>query len=302
MLHQRQAWNHAVRERLPVSDEAEAAEIAGAHAFRLFCSPSLSSRRAPDHDTLVERARHHIRNAKSLRIPTSVGSIATYVVEPDGPAHATALLVHGWTGEAAFMGAFADYLRRRGFRAILMDMPAHGLSEGDETSLFDCARAVLEVAEAFAPVRFAVGHSIGAMALLTAGEGRRPLPRSYPFESYVLVGMPDAFSEVTDDFAREMSLPADCQRAFERRLERLAERSLSDFTGSALLAATGRPALLLHCRDDVEVPFAAAESISAAVPGARLQAFDGLGHRAILYAPPAVRAAAAFLGERMQIK
>lgn len=300
MMHPR----HAVLDgaRRSVSAQADAVEIAGEHAFRLFCSPSLSSRRAPDHDALVERARHHLRAARSRTIATSAGAIATYVVEPDGPARASALLVHGWTGEAAFMGAFADYLRRRGFRAILMDMPAHGRSEGHETSLFDCARAVLEVAETFAPVRFAVGHSIGAMALLTAGEGRRPLLRSYPFDSYVLVGMPDAFGEVTRDFGSEMSLTPACQRAFERRLEHLAERKIADFTGTALLTATGRPALLLHCRDDREVPFAAAQSICASVPRARMQAFEGLGHRAILYAPPAVRAAAAFLGERLQIR
>jgi hypothetical protein len=35
--------------------------------------------------------------------------------------------------------------------------------------------------------------------------------------------------------------------------------------------------------------------MAAAIPGAQVHALDGLGHRAILYAPPAVRAAAAFL-------
>lgn len=276
-----------------------AAEGAGERAFVHFCTPSLSTRRAPDHDTLVARARFHLRAARGQRIATSRGEIQTYTFEPDAAPLASVLLVHGWTGEAAFMGVFADYLRRRGFRAVLLDLPAHGLSAGTRTSLMDCARAVLEVAEALAPIRFALGHSIGAMAALVAGEGRRPLPRAHPFEAYVLVAMPDRFGDVTRDFGAELALGPAAQREFERRLEQLAERRIPDFTGTNLLAATGRPTLLLHSSDDADVPFADAERIAAATPHAELQAFDGLGHRAILYAPPVVRAAAGFLGKRV---
>jgi pimeloyl-ACP methyl ester carboxylesterase len=280
--------------RISRSLEEAQAETDGARAFRVFCTPSLSSRRGPDHHTLVERARHHLRSAQAARTATSRGQIQTYVFEPAAPAIASVLVVHGWTGEAAFMGAFADFLRRRGFRAVLMDMPAHGLSEGTATTLMDCARAVLDVAETMGPFHFALGHSIGAMAVLTAGEGRRPLPRAYPFGAYALVASPDRFADVTAQFAKELSLSAAAQRSFERRLERLAQRTLADFTGARLVAATSRPTLVLHSRDDDDVPFAAATSLAAA-PNATLAAFDGLGHRAILYSPPAVRAAAAFL-------
>ena len=285
--------------RLVRTLDAAAGERDGAEAFRQFCLPALSSRRAADHERQVERARFHLRAAQARRIRTTVGEIQTYTFAPDGEAAASVLLVHGWTGEAAFMGAFAGYLRRRGLRCLLMDLPGHGRSDGAETTLLDCARAVLEVAEALAPVRFALGHSIGAMAALLAGEGRRPIPRAAGFEAYVLVAMPDRFADVTREFGTELGLSPAAQRDFERRLERLAERRLADFTGTRLLAAAARPTLLLHARDDCDVPFAAAERMAGAVDHAALQAFDGLGHRAILYAPPAVRAAAAFLGQRL---
>ncbi len=268
---------------------------AGRRAFDLFCTPSQSSRRAPDHDTLVQRARHHLRSATRARIATTKGHLQIYRFVPDTIPLARVLLVHGWTGEAAFMAAFGDYLRRRGFEAVLMDLPAHGESEGDWASLFDCAQAVLEVAEAFAPVRFALGHSIGAMALLTAGEGHAPLPRAYPFEAYVLVAMPDLFADVTKTFGDELGLAPPALRNFEQRLEALAHRSIDAFTGSELLSATGRPTLLIHSRDDDEVPFTCAEAMTRRRPDVVLEAVDGLGHRAILYAPPAIRAAASFL-------
>jgi pimeloyl-ACP methyl ester carboxylesterase len=264
-------------------------------AFVRFCTPALSRHRAADHERLVERARFHLREARALTIATRAGEVRAYVLEPEGPARANVLLAHGWTGEAAFMSAFADYLRRRGFRSVLLDLPAHGASPGRRTSLIACAQAVGEVARALGPMRFALGHSIGALAVVAAGEGHRPLASAYPFEAFVLVAMPDRFAGVTGRFGRELGLGPAAQRAFERRLERLAHRGIDTFTGERLLAATGRPALLIHARDDDEVAFADAAAIAGGVPGAELAAFDGLGHRAILYAPPAIRKAGEFL-------
>jgi pimeloyl-ACP methyl ester carboxylesterase len=148
-----------------------------------------------------------------------------------------------------------------------------------------------------APIRFAIGHSIGGLALLLAGEGRHPMPSPISFDAYVLVAIPDRFSDVTRRFANERRLSPAAIAAFERRLERLAHRKIADFTGSNFLAAIGRPTLLLHARDDQEVAFEDAERLLASLSCAQLKAFDGLGHRMILYAPPVVRAAAVFLAQ-----
>jgi len=270
-------------------------EVDGARAFWRFCTPQLSDCRSEDHERLVARARFHLRSARAQRLTTSLGELQTYVFEAKDGSTASALLVHGWTSEAAFMCAFADYLCRRGVRCVLLDLPAHGQSAGHRTNLMDCAQAVHEVAQVLGPVRFAVGHSIGGLAALVAGEGRRPLPHPIPFEAYVLVSVPDRFADVTRRFGHDQGLSSAALNDFERRLERLAQRKIADFTGSNFLAAIDRPSLLLHARDDQEVPFADAERIAATVPSAHVHALDGLGHRAILYAPPAVRAAAAFL-------
>ena len=97
------------------------AEVDGLRAFELFCTPALSNRRSANHRSLVERARHHLRQTSVRRLTTTVGTIQTYTYVPETEPASSVLLVHGWTGEAAFMGAFGDFLRRRGFRAILMD-------------------------------------------------------------------------------------------------------------------------------------------------------------------------------------
>jgi pimeloyl-ACP methyl ester carboxylesterase len=278
-----------------VLDHETLPEVAGARAFRRFCTPHLSNCRSVDHEQLVRRARFHLRSARRQRLATSVGEIETYVFEPKGITTASALLVHGWTGEAAFMSAFAEYLCRRNIRCVLLDLPAHGQSAGYETNLMDCARAVHDVAQSMGPLRFAIGHSIGGLAVLMAGEGRHPMLGPVAFEAYVLVAVPDRFADVTRRFGDDLGLSAAGLQAFERRLEHLAQRRIADFRGSNFLSVIERPCLLLHARDDLEVPFADAERMATVAPTVELAALDGLGHRAILYAPPAVRAAAAFL-------
>jgi pimeloyl-ACP methyl ester carboxylesterase len=78
-------------------------------------------------------------------------------------------------------------------------------------------------------------------------------------------------------------------------LERIAHRSLGTFTATQLLRAADRPALLLHARDDFEVPISNSEAIAKACSAAQLIAFDGMGHRKILSSPQVVRAAVGFL-------
>ena len=271
--------------------------LAGDIAYRRFCRPVWSTRRAPDHVVLAERARFHLRKARWVSVPTTEGVMQAYVFEPE-PGQATrggVLIAHGWTGEASFMAVFAEQLRRAGFRVVTFDQPAHGKSEKERASLIDCSRAVIEVAEALGPIRFAIAHSMGALAVLHAGEGGPPMPRAYPFERYVLVASPNRFATVTGEFADELGLCSAGRRAYERHLERIAHRSLATFTATNLLAATGRPALLLHSRDDLEVSFQNSEEIVAACPKAELKAFDGLGHRNILFAPPVIRAVVSYL-------
>lgn len=270
--------------------------LAGDLAYRRFCMPAFSSRRSPDHTLLAERARFHLRHARWVRLATAQGEIQAYVFEPDAARpRGGVIIAHGWTSEASFMAVFAEQLRRAGFRVVAFDQPGHGKSAATHASLIDCSRALLTVADALGPIAFAVAHSMGGLAALLAGEGGPPMSRAHPFQRYVLVSTPNRFETITQEFALEVGLGPRARRHYERQLERIARRTVASFTAANLLSATGRPALLLHARDDKEVPFRNAEEIAAACPEATLVPFDGLGHRNILFAPPVIRAAVSYL-------
>jgi pimeloyl-ACP methyl ester carboxylesterase len=266
------------------------AAVAGDMAFRIFCTPELSQHRSRDHHQLTERARFHLRHARWERVATLAGEIHTYVFEPDAPPRGTVLLVHGWTSEAAFMTAFVEPLRRSGLRVVAFDFPAHGHSPGRRTNLADCARAMLGVAEHYGPIDAAVAHSFGGFVSLLVAEGGAPLPRAHPIGRFVLLACPNRLSDVTRNFAGELGLNANAQRVYEHHLERVGHRPVATFSAVELLRKVAVPTLVIHASDDGEVPFRNGEEITGACPTARLAAFDGFGHRMILYAPPVMRA------------
>jgi pimeloyl-ACP methyl ester carboxylesterase len=274
-----------------------APQRAGDIAFRHFCEPHRSERREAGHTFLVRRARRFLKDATESWLTSNQGPIAVHVFEPETqPPLATVLIAHGWTAEASFMTLFGERLRHLGYRAILLDAPAHGRSPQTRASLVDYTDAVLTVADTFKP-DFAVAHSMGCFAVLHAGEGGPPFRRAYDFKRYVLIAAANQFAEITRGFAEIRRMSPAARVAFERHLERIAHRPLGTFTGADLLAATGRPALLLHARDDYEVPISNAEEIVARCPHAILRPFDAMGHRKILSSPQVVRAAIGFLQE-----
>lgn len=263
--------------------------IAGDAAFQIFCTPQLSDKRDENYCDLSARARFHLRHATWTRLATPVGEVQVYGFEPDGAPSGTVLVVHGWSSEAAFMTAMAEPIRRAGFRVVLFDLPAHGLSFGRRTNLIECAKATLAVAEHLGPLVSIVAHSFGGMIALLAAEGHPPMPRALQCGSMVLIACPNRLSDITTDFAGQWGMTAAGQKAFERRLERVGWRPLRAYSMVALLASSAFRLLVVHDRQDRDVPFMCAEEIVSGYGRAELVAFDGFGHRNVLFAPPVVR-------------
>ncbi len=262
-------------------------------AFRLFCRPA--AQRPADYDRLAKRARFHLRHA----VHRECAGLKTYILEPPGSAKGTILLIHGWTAEASFMAAIAEPLRRSGFRAILMDLPAHGRSPGGRASLADCARAAHRVAVADGPLHGLVGHSLGGMISLWLAEGGPPLPFPIQVAKIAILATPDRFIELTRDFGAGLKLCLHGQLGFERRLSRTGRRPVERFSSASMLSQIAKSeVLVVHSADDERIPFHAAESIAAVSPRAKLLKCDGLGHSKLLYDTAVIRSVMAFLADR----
>ena len=80
----------------------------------------------------------------------------------------TVLLVHGWGGYGAQFASFVPALEAAGYRAVVIDGPAHGESDGRRTNLLEFAEAVLHVGEEVGPLAGVVAHSFGGASTAIA--------------------------------------------------------------------------------------------------------------------------------------
>jgi len=199
-------------------------------------------------------------------------------------------LMHGWEGRATQFAMFAPRLIEAGFSIIAVDGPAHGHSSGRRADPYVFADALRTVAEEFGPLHGAVGHSMGggsiAIALAAGLETRR----------VVTIASPASLRDVLQRYAAVVDMPP---RATTRFLERfhhhVRARGHRPVDVLELLQSVHTDALVIHARDDREVPFADGERIAAHWPRAALLPVDGLGHRRILRDAAVVDATVAFL-------
>ncbi len=263
--------------RLPLSMRAvrssmgflsrHAPEGAAVIAERMFLTPRRRPR--PEAETRMLAA------GKPLTLTTKHGRLAAWEWEPDD-AVASVLLVHGWEGRGAQLGALIEPLLASGLRVVTFDAPGHGDSPGTLSSLFHFAHAVRRAAEVLGPFRTIVTHSMGGPSTLWASR-RRPLA-----ESLVMVAPPIDLRDFTRVGAATLGVSEDVRERVHRRLGARFGVPIEEVRAERLASAMVGPLLIVHDEGDREVPIACGEAIARAWPDAKLVRTSGLGHQRIL--------------------
>jgi pimeloyl-ACP methyl ester carboxylesterase len=108
-----------------------------------------------------------------IEIPLETG-ITLRGVEVDGSAagRPAILLVHDLDADLDEFGSLPEALAALGYRVIAVDLPGHGLSDGDDVDPPTCAAAVREVVARFAGARIGIVAS-GRLATVAAALGER---------------------------------------------------------------------------------------------------------------------------------
>ncbi|QCK86734.1 alpha/beta fold hydrolase [Phreatobacter aquaticus] len=277
-----------------------APQTTGRVALRLFRTPFDPMGPNARKQAVVEEGRQAFAAAESHRIPFGAGHVQAYRFMPD-PAQdrgETVALVHGWANQAYFMRSFAADLVQAGFRVLAFDLPAHGDSSGRVTDPFDSARALHALAAELGPLHGIVAYSFGGAVTAVAIEGTAPLAGPVPASRIALVSVPNAIEDVTRRFGELAGLGPRAQTSFEDQLTSRGGRSLDSLRVGRILAGSGLPFLVVHSRDDREIPFADGEKLADAGGNGVLYPVDGLGHRRILYAPEVTGRITSFMMER----
>ena len=239
----------------------------------------------------------------------------------DGP---TVVLSHCWTGSMDLWGAVARRLVADGHRVVLYDQRGHGSSTLGRAPLTvdrlgDDLRAVLETLD----VRDAVlaGHSMGGMTIqaLAANHADVVAERA---RGIVLAGtaahvsrlpVPAAVAHAILGDRRTASIEARDPWSMRRMFGDAVHRSHVDAARQALLATTGDAragclvamtrmdyrsglarigvptVVLVGSKDRLTAP-ARARVLAAAIPSARLELLEGIGHMLPLEVPEVLAA------------
>ena len=184
----------------------------------------------------------------------------------------TALLVHGWEGRGTQLGRFVDPLRAAGFKVVAFDHVGHGDSAGRACSLptmRDTLRTI--AAELFGDAStgpdLVVAHSMGSFAAsLLLAEGWRTTRAVY-------VSPPD---DLLVYFCHYLDLVTGDDELLPDMIELMERRSAS---GSRIafcrLVESDQDLLILHSRDDPDVPIEAGRSVAAHWAGSSWSSWTG---------------------------
>lgn len=243
----------------------------------------------------ADSAAHAPAGATIKRLDSPAGIADAYVWGKSGPI---VFLVHGWGADTTAMCSLVRPLRRRGYRVVAFDAPAHGSNDGRQTTMTRFVAGVRDVLERFDPesdVRALVGHSLGGLAAVAALSAARRAP-----DRLVLISAPSCLNEALRSFVSHWRL----SRKVEDRIRAELKRSHGvpiEHWDMRTLATPGRfPTLVVHDRNDSFVPSEEARAVAAAVGGSvRTVITSGLGHARILADPEITALVSSFVADEV---
>lgn len=240
---------------------------AGRRLYRLWFT-------SPKHPEPARETRWR-EQARSVAIPHEHGPIATYQW---GDGADTVLLLHGWSGRGPQLGAFVAPLLKHGLRVVAFDAPGHGRTPGTSSSIFRMNAALQAVVEETGPVQAVIAHSFGAMVLAYALNNTE-----FTTAKAVCISSPTTPDFLVDRFSAALQVNDTVKHHFRRYTEQQYEPDIWRHIAADHNARTlSVPALIIHDRDDHDVPWQLSQQLADAWPNARLQLTSGLGHRRIL--------------------
>jgi pimeloyl-ACP methyl ester carboxylesterase len=193
-------------------------------------------------------------------------------------SHPYVLLIHGWAGRATQFRKFIKPLNQAGLRVIGFDGPAHGRSEGRQTTILEFELTLRKIFDELgAPVAI-ITHSFGgAVALYSAMNG-------LPVRKLINIASPSIADEILKTYLRAINGSWPSAEKFKKFVVRKTGKTFEEFTSLHAVARLPQPVdlLMIQDSDDQDVYLVHAEALKKAYPSATLMKTSGLGHTRIL--------------------
>lgn len=256
--------------------------LAGKAALSAFLTPP---RRRP----VRHEERGLLATARSYKLPLR-GAYIHVNAWGRGP---TVHVVHGWGARSTTLWLLIKDLVGAGYRVVAHDGPAHGSSDGRRTDMGEYAEAICRVStNVDGPVFATVGHCFGAANTLLAVDRYDLKPGKL-----VLSGCFDRATEIIDHFASRFGIRSEVVDRMRAEHERRYgfQWSWEELVLSDMLSQFSGPVLLIHDRNDTEIPVENVHALFSRCRHAVKYLTEGYGHRRVLQSPGGRRAILDFL-------
>ena len=247
--------------------ELISSRLASFFGIRLFITPV--------NFPIPKREQYMLKSAqkKRLHIPEIKKEIE---ILSYGYSKKKVLLVHGWSGRSTQLFAFADKLLENGYMVISFDGPAHGKSTGKTTMMPEFLKTIEKINTTFGPFEAAIGHSFGATSLYNAASNFLTI------KALIAIGSGDKISDIISNFAKNLYLKEKSARKIKSGLEKKWLIHIDDFASSTVAKNIKIPVLVIHDKNDGDVPVSCAYRIRQNLEKGSLLITNGLGHTKIL--------------------
>ncbi len=196
-----------------------------------------------------------------------------------GEGEKIAMLFHGWESNAGSLGAFIEPLIRRGYRVVSFDAPAHGGSKGKQANLVYFKRAAKEMIHAYGVPNFAIGHSLGACAIIMCA-----YEENLHFEKTILLAPLNRLMSVFEEYQKMLNIPAKLNSLFLNRFENLTGYLFESFYFHNYGKQTElEEVLLFHDESDKITGFSHAQEFENNWNAVQLETITSTGHYKILW-------------------
>ena len=201
----------------------------------------------------------------------------------------TITLFHGWGAQRGRLFSFVEPLQKRGYRVVAIDARAHGDSPGERTNAVDYSEMIIELAPELGEVYAAIGHSMGAGALVYA------IYKGFQVERVVLLAGAYNWEYQIKFFAKSIGFSDELQDAFFAYIRSLSKEIVDVGNVAPLVKNFKQKALIFHSREDERVPFADSETLAKYWKDSEFVVLEGLGHSGLLEADGVVAKTVDFL-------
>lgn len=236
-------------------------------AMKLFVTPTKFP--TPNRELTMESKskKFHLELPKAKK---------DFMVYENGNGSKKALVIHGWNGRGTQLASLVKELIAMDYTVVSFDAPGHGKASKNTAVMTDFMEAAFVLERYYKDFDLIIGHSLGAMTAINV------LGRGFKAKKAVTIGSGDVIINIIKDFVKAIGLKQNLVEKFILNFEQKYNVSITDYTVHEQVKNFEIPLLIIHDKNDLDVPYTDSETIYKHAKKGKLLLTEKLGHRKIL--------------------